>query len=106
MLTSVYSRAQCVIALLFAFAIACMGMLPGTAWATDAGLAAGTPVSQNNGIPVLTLTTDPDEFQQVVESPDHSYHAECGSISIDVPDGYTGEFSETELSDIEDAALE
>lgn len=54
----------------------------------------------NNGIPVLTLDIDPDEYQKVIDSPNHDYRAYTGTIRIDVPEGYTGEFSETELASL------
>ena len=34
-----------------------------------------------NGIPVLSLTIDPDEFQAVLDSPEHKYQAENCSVS-------------------------
>ena len=84
MLTSGSSRTHCFIALLFALVLA-LGIVPGPAWAADTELAAGSLALEDNGIPVLTLTVDPDEFQKVVMSPDHSYRAECGIISIAKP---------------------
>lgn len=60
----------------------------------------------DNGIPVLSLTIDPKEYQKVIESEDHSYQASDCSISIAVPEGYRSEYSEEILSDLNDLALE
>ena len=49
----------------------------------------------SNGIPVLNLEIDPDEFAAVNESGDHSYRAEGASISIDIPEGYSNEFGDS-----------
>ena len=49
---------------------------------------------QDNGIPALRLSIDPDEYQKN-SSPLHEYRAVGAAISLDVPDGYTGEFSST-----------
>ena len=54
---------------------------------------------KDNGIPILTLTIDPDDYERIVNSEDHSEKA-GGTISIDVPDGYKGDYSDTELADI------
>jgi len=37
-----------------------------------------------NGIPVLKLTIDPDEFQKLMDSPDHSYRATGATVNIRV----------------------
>ncbi len=55
-------------------------------------------VSVSNHIPVLTLTIDPEEYQKVVGSARHEYRAECGTIRIDVPDGWKCEYGEPDLS--------
>ena len=82
MMTSASSRAHRLLVLLFVCALSCIGMAPGAAWAVDGELTLGSIASVDNGIPVLSLTIDPEEFQKVIQSPDHSYRAECGSISI------------------------
>ena len=61
---------------------------------------------QDNGIPTLRLSIDPDEYQNMINSPLHEYRAAGATISIDVPDGYTGEFSTTELPDLVNLSLE
>lgn len=61
---------------------------------------------QDNGIPAMVLTIDEKEFENVVESPDHSYSAETGSVKIYVPDGYTSEYTGDELTDSKDLSLE
>ena len=63
-------------------------------------------VVQNNGIPALVLTIDETEFRNVINSNDHSYSAETGSIKIYVPDGYKSEYTGTELVDSENLSLE
>ena len=50
------------------------------------------------GIPVLRLNIDPEEYQKVIESEDHSYRAEGCTIRIDVPEGYESEYGETDPS--------
>ena len=42
----------------------------------------------DNGIPVLSIDIDPEEYQKVIESEKHTYRAEGGTISITVPEGY------------------
>ena len=56
---------------------------------SDAAVTAGT-----NGIPVVSLTIDPEEFQEVNESLDHSYRAPGACVQIKAPEGYEGEFGE------------
>lgn len=61
----------------------------------------------DNGLPVLSLTIDADEFNKVNESDDHSYKAEGASIRIDVPEGFRSECVDTDLpSTTGDIALE
>ena len=50
-------------------------------------------------LPAVRLTVDPDEFQLVLESSDHTYGAEGGSLRIDVPEGWHSEFGEAESLD-------
>jgi len=54
---------------------------------------------RDNQIPVLSLQIEEDEFRKVIESEDHSYRAKGGTISITVPEGYCGEYSEEALKD-------
>lgn len=61
---------------------------------------------QDNGIPALRLSIDPDEYQKMIDSPLHEYRAVGATISLDVPEGFTGEFSTTELPDLVDLSLE
>ena len=58
--------------------------------------AEETHAFPENGIPVLTLTIDPEEYQKVVSSYRHEYRAENGSIRLDVPDGWTSEYGEAD----------
>ena len=51
-----------------------------------------SPACPDNGIPVLVLTIDPEEFQKVLDSSRHEYQAENGTIRIDLPAGWTGEY--------------
>ena len=60
-----------------------------------------------HGIPVLSLTIDPDDFQAVLDSPEHTYSAENCSIRIDVPEGYESEYGEIDVSTLgRDISLE
>ena len=64
-------------------------------------LAGSIAAAEGNGIPVVRLTIDPAELQKVNESPDHSYRAREGQIRIEIPQGYTGEFKETDPATVE-----
>ena len=46
------------------------------------------------GIPRVMLTVDPDALQSVLDSRDHTYRAKGGSVSVELPEGYAGEFGE------------
>ena len=59
---------------------------------------------KDNGIPIVSVTTDPDDFAKVLESEDHSAKAK-GTITIDVPDNYKGDYSDVVLEDMEDLKL-
>ena len=48
----------------------------------------GEQTEDGNGIPVIYLNIDAEEFEKVNASEDHSYRAKGGSISITVPDHY------------------
>lgn len=41
------------------------------------------PAEADNGIPVLSVTIDPDELQKVLESPDHSCRVQGCSVRED-----------------------
>ena len=89
----------------------CLLFAPGAAQAEEPLLIKGSPLlsnapAQDNGIPALRLSIDPDEYQKMIDAPNHEYRATGATISLDVPDGYTGEFGETELGDLEDLSLE
>lgn len=64
----------------------------------------------DNGLPVVTITIDESAegygtIKEMNASPDHS--VECtGTVRIDVPDGYTGDYSGTALSDTEELKLD
>ncbi|MBR1827925.1 MAG: CotH kinase family protein, partial [Atopobiaceae bacterium] len=83
-------------------------LLPETEVQPEASLIAqdSDSATQDNGIPALRLTIDPDEYQKMIDSPNHEYRAAGATISLDVPEGYTGEFSATELPDLENLSLE
>lgn len=75
--------------------LACLLLIPRTVYAES-----DIPEEiKDNGIPVLTLTIDPDDYDRIVNSEDHSEKA-GGTISIDVPDGYKGDFSDVALEDM------
>jgi len=65
------------------------------------------PTTVDNGIPVLyiTLTGGDDAFAEMEASEDHSVQA-TGSVTLDVPEGYTGDYSSTALADLNDLDLE
>ncbi len=52
-----------------------------------------------HSIPVVTLTIDPDEFEKVVASEDHSYKSNGGTIRITVPEGYKSEYADELTAD-------
>ncbi|MDO4859442.1 MAG: hypothetical protein Q4A48_00270 [Bacillota bacterium] len=58
-----------------------------------------------NGIPVIYLTIDPDDFEEVWQSGEHTYRAP-GQIRITVPDGYTSEYGAALVPDTGDLDLE
>ncbi len=58
-----------------------------------------------NGIPVIYLTIDPDEFEEVWQSGEHTYRA-TGQIRITVPEGYTSEYGADLVPDTGDLDLE
>ena len=62
--------------------------------------------SGSSQVPVMYLTIDPEEFDLVNESSDHSYKAKNASIQIRVPDDYTGDYSAEELEDSPELELE
>ena len=60
-----------------------------------------------NCIPALYLSIDPEEFQKILDSPDHSYRSHEGTVRIELPEGYIGEFAEPDPAGIDrDLALE
>lgn len=64
----------------------------------------------DNGIPVLYISIDEDAegygtIEQMNESEDHS--VECtGTVRLDVPDGYKGDYSSKELKDTDELKLD
>ncbi len=58
----------------------------------------GTIDLRDNGIPVVYLSIDPKEYQSVLESSDHSYRAQGGSIRITIPEGYVSEYGAFDAS--------
>ena len=64
----------------------------------------------DNGIPVLYINIDESAegygtIEEMNESPDHSVKC-TGTVKLDVPDGYTGDYSEEALKDTKDLKLE
>lgn len=47
---------------------------------TNDGVVYGLPDVDlsDNGIPVLSIDIDPEEYRKVIESEKHTYRAECG----------------------------
>ncbi|MBR4502121.1 MAG: CotH kinase family protein [Clostridia bacterium] len=58
----------------------------------------GTVALQDNGLPVVYLTVDPDEYRKVIESNMHDYQTAGASVRITVPEGYVSEYGEFDLS--------
>lgn len=87
-----------------------------TVLALSAGLTAGADNTgtdwleqQDNGVPVVYLTIDESAegcgtIEEMNQSPDHSVRC-TGTVRIDVPDGYTGDYSDTVLSDTDELPL-
>ena len=93
------NRRNCFRAGVFVFALGLL--LAGLALVPRAARAAETA----NGIPVVTITltcengeTPEEAFAAINESPDHSVKR-AATLSIAVPDGYTGDYSDEPLSD-------
>lgn len=66
----------------------------------------------NNGIPVLYISlvgvgeeSPSDAFDAINQSPDHSVER-AGTMRLDVPEGYTGDYSTSELADLNNLTLE
>ena len=82
----------------------------GAATLIAANTSEGTEVDTTacpNGIPTLYLDIDADEYQDMIASWDHSVRATTEvSFDLAVPQGYTGEFSEDALTDLQDVAVE
>ena len=77
--------------------ILCVGILLGL-------LPGALAEAENNGIPVIRLEIGADEFNRVLESPDHSYRAHGGTLSVEIPEGWTGEFGP--VQELKDLALD
>ena len=65
---------------------------------------------KDNGIPVLYISIDESAegfatISEMNESPDHSVMC-TGTVRLDVPDGYTGDYSDEVLSDTKELKLE
>lgn len=78
-------------------------------YAAEPDAASDGQTEINNGIPVVELSIDPDEYEAMIGSEGHEYRALGASINIYVPQrdgGYTNEFSNEALSDQTDLPLE
>ena len=104
--------------LLCMMAVAFIGTKVGldTAYAVDSNPYALTTSSisdqQDNGIPVLSITligegeeSPDDALDAINNSYTHSVERK-GTLALTVPNGYKGEFSDTELADLEGISLE
>lgn len=58
----------------------------------------GTVALQDNGLPVVYLTVDPDEYRQVIEDSEHKTQARGASVRITVPEGFVSEYGEFDAS--------
>lgn len=52
------------------------------------------------GIPGVTLTVGPDALQSVLDSRDHTYQAKGGFVSVELREGYLGEFGDIDPNGI------
>ena len=73
-------------------------------YGTSAAYAAGTEktteeILADNGLPVVYINIGDEEFEKVNESDDHSYKCESGTVTVTVPEGYKGDYSEDVLDD-------
>ena len=81
---------------------------PASAYNTEAG--AQLDRIKDNGIPVVYISIDEEAegygtIREMNDSIDHS--VECkGTVRIDVPDGYKGDYSDIVLEDTEELPLE
>ena len=44
-------------------------------------------LAEGSGLPALRLSVDPEEFRLVLSSPDHTYRAEGGALTVEAPGG-------------------
>lgn len=84
-----------------------LALSPFTAFAAEYAIP---DILADNGLPVVNITIDESAegfgtIEEMNGSPDHSVKC-TGSVKITVPDGYTGDYSDTALSDTKDLALE
>lgn len=70
--------------------------------------AAAEDILADNGLPVVYVDIGDEELQKVNESLDHSYRCTEGTITVTVPEGYKGDYSDVEIddSDTQDMAIE
>lgn len=89
---------------LLVFFLMMLAVIPAAAaspvYAEDVLNTDGTHNYESNGIPIVYLDIAADEFNKVIQSEDHSYRSSGGSITIDVPEGYTGDYSAAALDDV------
>ena len=80
-------------------------------YGTNAAFADGTEktteeILADNGLPIVYINIGDEEFDKVNESDDHSYRCETGTVTVTVPDGYKGDYSEEVLSNMEGLEIE
>lgn len=86
-------------AVLFAILIVLMAVVP----MMSAPAESVPDILPDNGLPVVNITIDESAegygtIKEMNDSPDHSVKC-TGTIKITVPDGFTGDYSDTALSD-------
>lgn len=84
-------------------------MLAAIITASDTQAFADTELPEelsDNGIPILSINIDPYEYKNIIISNRHSYTSYSGSISITVPEGYTGDYGDAQLLPKEELELE
>lgn len=69
-----------------------LALLTSAGFCSDAMAEDALTLKPDNGLPVLSVSIDSEEYRKVLESPDHSYKTGAASVRIDLPVGYESEF--------------
>ena len=96
---------------LFLAGLRCLRLLPKTQPnLKTASEAASEAAVIDCGLPVLYVNIDEDAegcgtIEEMNSSPDHSVNC-TGTLTLDIPEGYTGDYSEEVLSDLIDLKID